>query len=260
MYCDPGMTRKGGKEKVLLTGAVGKIGSAFFSYARGDYDFRLLDRSNVVLDVGVGDHSTFNCDVSDAAACKVACEGIDVVVHLAADPSPDADFEGSLLSNNIVGVRNILEAAKVSGCRRVVLASSVQAVEGYPLDVQVREGMSVRPKNLYGVSKCFLEALASYYATEEGLSCIAVRVGAFEYTEGVKSMSARDMSAFVSPRDLCQLLVGCIEAPDDLKFAVAAGISDNRFKRMDLTSTREVFGYEPQDDAFRLMKVLTELS
>jgi hypothetical protein len=39
-------------------------------------------------------------DVADLNAVRGACAGIDPVVHLAADPSPEADFYGSLLDNN----------------------------------------------------------------------------------------------------------------------------------------------------------------
>jgi len=44
-------------------------------------------------------------------------------------------------------------------------------------------------------------------------------------------------------------LVRCVEAAD-VQFAIVHGISDNRFKRLDLTSTRNLLGYAPQDDAF----------
>ena len=241
--------------KVLLTGAAGRIGSAFFCYARERYLLRLVDRPGSGLaSLDPGDHETLEFDLSDAEACLEACEGTDVVVHLAADPSPEADFTDSLLPNNIVGSYNLFEAARKAGCRRVVAASSVHAVSGYPVDVQVRDEMPVRPKNLYGVSKCFVEALAACYAIETGLSCVAVRIGAYPRPdETAGAMSAdEDLSAFVSPRDLCQLLCQCVDAPDRVRFAVAHGVSDNRFKRLDLSHTREIFGYRPQDDAFRI--------
>ena len=59
------------------------------------------------------------------------------------------------------------------------------------------------------------------------------------------------LDAYISEQDLNQLLVLCIEAPD-VTFAVAHGISNNRFKRMDLTSTRRLFGYAPGDNGFEV--------
>ena len=66
--------------------------------------------------------------------------------------------------------------------------------------------------------------------------------------------SALRLSEYVSARDLNQLLVGCVETPN-ISFAIAQGISNNRFKRLDLSVTRELFGYAPQDDAFELFHV-----
>ena len=70
----------------------------------------------------------------------------------------------------------------------------------------------MRPKNLYGASKAFGEALASYFAYQEGLEAIAVRIGAFRYRQDWNKMSARDLSAWASPRDICALFVRCLEA------------------------------------------------
>lgn len=243
------------RSRVLLTGAAGKIGTALFHYARERSVFRLADRPGTTLPDPGDDHEALAFDLSDAAACRKACEGTDVVVHLAADPSPDADFEGSLLENNILGSYNLLSAAHEAGCRRAVVASSAQVVEAYPVDVQVHPGMPVSPGNLYGVSKCFVEALASYYATKRGLSCVAVRIGAFEYAEEHETMSRRDLSAFVSPRDLCQLLCRCVDATEETRFAIAHGVSENRFKRLEISETRRTFGYHPEDDAFRIFEV-----
>lgn len=57
------------------------------------------------------------------------------------------------------------------------------------------------------------------------------------------------MTFFISEADLCQLFDRCIETPD-IRFAIVHGLSNNRFNRMDLTSTRALLGYQPQDDAF----------
>ena len=54
---------------------------------------------------------------------------------------------------------------------------------------------------------------------------------------------------YVSPRDLNQLILLCIETPD-IPFAIVNGLSDNTFKRMDLGSTRDLLGYEPVDNGF----------
>jgi hypothetical protein len=39
---------------------------------------------------------------------------------------------------------------------------------------------------------------------------------------------------------------------ENLKFAIFHGLSNNRFKRLDISDARALVGYEPQDDAFQL--------
>jgi nucleoside-diphosphate-sugar epimerase len=242
-----------GRRSVLLTGAAGRIGTGFWRATGDRYRFRLADRDADSLGEARG-HEVVNLDVADPEGCRSACDGIDTVVHLAADPSPEADFPGSLLANNIVGTYNVFQAAADAGCRRVVFASSGHAVAGYPSDVQPGPASPVRPANMYGVSKCFGEATASCFA-ETGLSAIAVRIGWYEPPAEVLRGADADLAAsgFVSARDLNQLLTRCIETPD-IDFAIVYGISDNRFKRFDLTSTKRLLGYAPEDDGFRLLE------
>jgi nucleoside-diphosphate-sugar epimerase len=238
---------------VLLTGAAGRIGTGFWAPVGTRYNFRLADRSLHTLS-DVGEHGTMAFDIADPAACHQACAGIDTVVHLAADPSPEAPFYGALLENNIQGTYNILRAAADNGCRRVVYASSAHAVAGYPHDVQVHPNMPVWPVNPYSVSKCFGEALARSLADQDGLSAICVRIGYYEPPPSARPLSWRELSLFVSARDLNQLLVCCIEATA-VPFAIVHGLSDNRFKALDISSARQLLGYAPQDDAFVLFGV-----
>jgi nucleoside-diphosphate-sugar epimerase len=139
-------------------------------------------------------------------------------------------------------------AAKSAGCRRVIYASSIHAVSGYPADVQVKTSEPVNPGDLYGVSKCFGEALGRYMAEKEGLSAICLRIGAFQPNESAESdKGVAMMDAWVSRRDLNQLIEKCIDN-ETLKFAIFHGLSDNRFKRLDISDARELVGYAPHDD------------
>ena len=117
----------------------------------------------------------------------------------------------------------------------------------------------MNPGDLYGVSKCFGEALGRYMANKEGLSVIALRIGAFQPIEAARDASSLSMlDAFVSHRDLNQLIVRCVEV-ENLQFAILHGLSDNRFKRMDISDARELVGYAPQDDLTAENPALKEL-
>jgi nucleoside-diphosphate-sugar epimerase len=240
------------KLRVLVTGGCGKIGSYFVRFAADKYTIRIADK--VAWDpkrLGSFAGESLVADLQDPRACRQACEDMDMVIHLAADASPEADFVDSLLGNNIVATYNMFRAAQEAGCRRFIYASSAHAVAAYPPDVQIKVNMPVRPTNLYGVSKCFGEALAAHFAFNEGLPSIALRIGAYVFPEHPEELSPLEWDAFLSPDDFNDLLIRCLETPK-ITFAIAHVISDNTFKRLDLTETREVLGYQPQADAFEL--------
>ncbi len=239
------------KPKVLVTGGCGKIGSYFIQFASHKYAIRVVDKE--VWDsktLGPLSGESLVADLQSLDVCRQACEGMDMIVHLAANPSPEAGFEG-LLGNNIIAAYNMFRAAQEAGCRRFIYASSVHAVAAYPPDVQIKVNMSVRPTNLYGVSKCFGEALAAYFAFNEGLPSIVLRIGAYVFPEHPEDLIPAERDAFLSPDDFNDLLIKCLETPD-ITFAIAHAISNNKFKRLDLTETRERLGYDPQADAFEL--------
>jgi nucleoside-diphosphate-sugar epimerase len=238
---------------ILVTGAGGRIGSAFRAYVGDRYALRLVDRDAAKIGDPAG-HEVCEANVADLETCQQCCAGVDTVLHLAADPSTNADFYGSLLDNNVKAMYNIFRAAKDQGCRRVIFASSIQVIEGYPLDVQAKPESPIKPMNMYAACKAFGEATAHYFAYAEGLSSIAVRVGAFEGNRPQLATDGRTLSAFVSKRDLSHLFVQCIET-EGVQFAILHAVSDNRFKRMDISSTRQTVGYTPQDDAFRLAEI-----
>jgi nucleoside-diphosphate-sugar epimerase len=244
--------------RILITGGCGKIGSYFAQFASDKYSIRIVDK--VAWDskrFGPFAGERLVLDLQDFAPCRQACESMDMVVHLAADPDPKADFEDSLLGNNIITTYNMFRAAKEAGCQRFIFASSVHAVAAYPADVQIKVNMPVRPKNLYGVSKCFGEALAAYFAFNEGLPSIALRIGAYRLPNDQERLPSSEKDAFLNADDFNDLLIKCLETPDII-FAIAHAISDNKFKRLDLTETREIFSYQPQADAFDLSGVISK--
>ncbi|MBI2381208.1 MAG: NAD(P)-dependent oxidoreductase [Gammaproteobacteria bacterium] len=239
------------RPKLLITGAAGRVGKAFIESAGRHFTLRLAD-SRPIQHAPEG-AELVHLDIRDADSCRAACHGVDLVLHLAADPSPAADFLSSLLPTNIVGTYNLFSAAVEAGCKRLVFASSAQAIEGYPVDLQVPETAPPRPGNMYGVTKAFGEALAAYYAHAHSISCIAVRIANVAIFSPDERHSPRDVAAFISERDLAHLLQRALLA-DEKGFCVVNGVSNNRYKRLAIEETKQVLGYSPTDDAFELLK------
>lgn len=252
---DPSRRRR----KVLVTGAAGNIGSYFAEHCSERYDLRLMvrDQDKEVDAIRVYGEVVV-ADLADLDRLKEICAGIDTVLHLAGNPSPNATWE-SVRDDNIAGTYHLFVAAKAAKVRRVIFASSIHAVSGYPSDVQVKTSEPVNPGDLYGVSKCFGEALARYMAEKEGLSAICLRIGAFQPHESAESAEGVGMlDAWVSQRDLNQLIECCID-DERLKFAIFHGLSDNRFKRLDISDARALVGYRPQDDLTEINVKLKDL-
>ncbi len=238
---------------VLLTGAAGQIGRTFYEATRGRYRFFLVDLREPDFEVTPPDRFEI-VDLSVHGASDPLTRAADVIVHLAAISDEAAEFD-ELLRGNILATTYLLEAAARSSCSRFVFASSIRVVQGYPHDQEVGDGLPVRPTDIYGATKCYGEALCACYASCERLSTIVIRIGDFEPYGSTLIETAYDCSAWISPKDTVDLISRSIET-DGIDFFVAHGVSNNRAKRLDLTETRRVLGYTPQDDAFEEFGVL----
>ena len=237
------------KRKVLITGAAGRIGRFITGKLKGHYDFVLTDLRKPTDTHGF---PFVQADITDIAAVRTTCEPVDTVLHLAADPHEDASWE-SILPNNITGVYNVFQAANEAGCQRVIFASSVHVVAGYPDEVQVHTKMQVRPPNLYGASKAWGEALARFYAEQKDVSLICLRFGWVidRNSEQIRPENP-NLDVMLTFEDLTRLVRVSIEAPPDLHFGIFHGVSNNRWKRFDISDARDLLGYAPKDDAFQL--------
>jgi NAD+ dependent glucose-6-phosphate dehydrogenase len=232
---------------VLLTGAAGRIGTAYRNHAGERYSFRLVDVKPIDEPAG---HEALTLNLAEPEAARQACEGMDTVIHLAADPRTTAEFYKDLLDPNFKATYNMFRAAKDAGCRRIVFASSVNAVGAYPHERQVRASDPPCPGNVYGASKAFGESVGAYFAHCEGLSHISIRIGAVLNLSDL-SRNASDFlrSIFISYRDLCHLLDRCVET-EGIVSAVVHGVSKNNTTWLDLTETSRLLDYHPIDDAF----------
>lgn len=247
-FWDEPQHRLGRKLRVAVTGAAGRIGSFFVAHSGDRYELTLIDHPKVTMPPEVARAGRMKpADLADLEGLKKAFGDADVVLHLAAVPSPTATWD-DLHRNNIVGTYNAMVAAKAAGCGKIVFASSIHAVSGYPQGFQVHPEDAVNPGDLYGVTKCFGEAMGRYMSEQHDMSVIVVRITGFKPLEkALEQDSYRIMNAFVSRRDLAHLF-DCAIDDVRLRFAVVHGESMNRFNRLNIALTRELLGYRPQDD------------
>ena len=258
-----------GQRKVLVTGLNGVVGTALRPALEKRYVVSSLSRRGVP---GLPDERNFHGDIAELAAIRPAFSGADTVVHLAAtggvhSPQGTRTAIDELLPTNIVGTYNVFEAAVEAGVRRLVFASSGATVRGYEKSSPYRElasgdrtfreaasrltkDVAPRPVSLYGVTKLFGETLGRYYAETTDLSVICLRLGSVRAEN--RPRGARGGAIFLSHRDLADLVVKSIEAPD-LRFDIFYGVSDNARGYRDLSHARAVLGYTPRDDAETLL-------
>ncbi len=244
------------KEKMLITGAAGKIGQLFVHHLKDRYELVLTDIVDILESYGL---SFTKADISDLAAIRPLFDGVHTVIHLAADYRREAPWE-SLLPNNIIGVYNVFEAAHQAGCKRVIFASSINSVDGYGEGIQVHTDMPVAPLNLYGASKAWGEAVGRFYADFKGLSVHCLRLGWVTPHDSEHLTNSKNvvmLSMTMTHRDLLNLLDSCLNS--SLHFAMVHGISDNTFKRLDISDTKATLGYAPVDDSFVLAGLIDSL-
>jgi len=246
-----------GAVKILVTGLGGLIGAALRRHVGTTHELCALNRRAVP---GVPGHQA---DIGDLDAIQPAFDGVEVVVHLAAVVGPSPSFD-AILRTNVIGTRNVFEAARRAGVRRVVYASSGAVVAGYEREDPYRalvegrygdaktwtmltEASPTRPSGLYGVSKVWGETLARHYADAHGLSMLGLRIGHVVAED--RPLTVRDFTVWCSQRDIARMLDLCIRAPETVRCEIFFALSDNRWSYRDLAHPRAVLGYEPLDHA-----------
>lgn len=246
-------------KKILITGMSGLIGGILRSHLEtlGGYELTALNRRPVD---GV---RTIQADIGDIESIRPAFEGQDVVVHLAAHVASEPMDD--VVRGNLAGTWNVYEAAREAGVKRVVFASSGDTIRGVDHDPPYSQIIAgdyeavsrwewpkvtkdlVRPGTIYGASKVWGEVLGRVYSADYGLSVLCVRIGACPAAN--RPTTVREKAAWVSHRDVADVLHRCIDAPDDLLYDIFFAVSNNRWNYRDIEHARRVLGYVPQDSA-----------
>jgi len=167
--------------RYLVTGGAGFIGSHIAEALLGAREsVRIFDNLATGRESNLaalkGRAQFIQGDLRDLASVRVAMQGVEVVFHqaaLASVPRSIADPIKSL-ETNINGTQNVLLAARDSGVRRVVYASS-SSVYGNTPTLPKREDMPTHPMSPYAVQKLSAELLCGVFTRIYGLETVALR-------------------------------------------------------------------------------------
>jgi UDP-N-acetylglucosamine 4-epimerase len=121
-------------------------------------------------------HELIEADVADAAACRHACSGVNIVLHEAALGSVPRSISDPLRTHeaNATGFLNMLVAARDAGVERFVYASS-SATYGDAPELPKVEHHIGRPLSPYAATKYFDEIYADVFGRCYGMASIGLR-------------------------------------------------------------------------------------
>ena len=168
--------------KVLVTGGAGFIGSHLVRQLLADgHEVTVLDD----LSAGVREHlpaSGFTFWMQDVRhqdiVQQIVFEKFDVIVHLAAQTMVDASIRDPRFDadENVMGLLNVLEAARLSGVKRVLQASTAAAYgDVQESSLPVREDEALHPMSFYGLTKVIGEHYLDLYHQLYGLDYVVLR-------------------------------------------------------------------------------------
>jgi hypothetical protein len=258
------------RRRVLVTGAAGYVAGLLLPALRERYDLTLLDLTRTHARDGHEVEGIELLDLLDDPDERFAelCRRVDTIVHCGMRP-PSGRPSYAAERINLDMTARVYEAAAAGSVERVVCTSTNQAAKWYerPWRAGRRDRVGPedypRPDSFYGWAKTAYETLGFLYACGEvsrPLQVVQIRIvaprpiRAEAFADRPLADYLRDITGWISERDLQQLYVRSIEAEsiadaDGVPFQIFYGVSDNARTFWSITNAREVIGYAPQDDS-----------
>jgi UDP-glucose 4-epimerase len=260
------------KRSILLTGATGYIAGLLLPALRDRYDLHLTDTRSTTGD-GRPVDGVVVADLLGSTAAELAAlfAGVDAIIHCAYH-RPTGDDHQSLYDGerrNVDMMQRVYQLALDHGVRRVVATSTNQSAKWYeqPYYAGLRDRVGPedypRPDTFYGWAKAAYETLGFLYACGSlgrklevvQLRIVAPReIDAGAFASRPLAHYIRDITGYISQRDLQQLFCKSIEAPDiadeyGVPFQIFYGVSNNARTFWSITNARKVIGYQPEDNS-----------
>ncbi|UCD79056.1 MAG: GDP-mannose 4,6-dehydratase [Desulfobacterales bacterium] len=117
------------------------------------------------------------CDIKDSIASLKCAEDMDIIVHLAANTGVESSVQNPRadMETNVLGLFNMLEAARLNRTSKFIFASSGAPVG--EVEPPIHEEVVPHPVSPYGASKLAGEGYCSAYFRTFGLNTIVLRFG-----------------------------------------------------------------------------------
>jgi UDP-glucose 4-epimerase len=209
--------------KILVTGSQGGIGKRLVDkLLEAGHDVRTLDQKAAPK----------NCtwehvpgDVRNLSLVRALTQGMDIVLHLAADLTDTGEHQERTFTVNVQGTWNVLMACIEAGVSRLVYFSSIQALGHsnpahskiyFPIDDKVPK----QPATPYQISKHAAEEMCRAFTVRNTLTVACLRP-TFVFVPGMAQagwwrrlpeedlvrLGKKDYWSFIHVEDVCQAAI-----------------------------------------------------
>src|SRR5579883_3462223 len=160
---------------LLVTGGCGFIGSNFVRYAlAADPEISVVNfdcltyagnLANLADLDGNPRYRFVKGDVTDPAAVRAAMQGVDSVIHFAADSHVDRSIldSGPFVRTNVLGTQILLDAARAAGVEKFVHVSTDEVYGSLGPNASFTEDTPLAPNSPYAASKASSDLLVRSY-------------------------------------------------------------------------------------------------
>lgn len=225
------------KEKIIITGSEGVIGTVVKKGLRRKYSITALDLPKN--------------DVRELSMLLKVFPGHSTVIHLAWNSNTEGFSNGQVDPDCFLMAHNVYEAALQTGISRVIMASSIHADgryrhwTGQPLKA---DDQRAQPDSPYGQDKIRIEHEGKAYA-DKGLDVISIRFGGVNPKNTPPTVreygdTQQERSAWLSHNDCVRLMEAILKTPARRgRFVSIYGASSTT-----VLDTSNPFGWLPQDN------------